>query len=242
MAKSRKKPRRQFKLTRLLWRLFFLVVLVFVGIQLWFASHVVAYRFIKPGQTAFMDIRLTERQAKNPKAELWHEWVDYGNISLHVKRAVVAAEDSKFVNHRGFDWDGIKYAMEKNLDKGKLVAGGSTISQQLAKNLFLSGDKSVVRKGQEAAITLMLEGLLSKRRILELYLNVAEWGDGVFGIQAAAWHYYNKPAAALSAREAARLASMLPNPVYHDRNPNNRQLSSKASVIEKRMLHVWVPS
>lgn len=240
MAKSRKKKR--LKKSSIFWRLILVILLAFTCIQLWFAGHVLAYRFINPGQTAFMEIRHAEHREKNAKAELWHEWVDYDEISLHVKRAVVAAEDSKFVKHNGFDWEGIKYAVEKNIDKGKVVAGGSTISQQLAKNLFLSGDKSLVRKAQEAAITVMLENMLSKRRILELYLNYAEWGDGIFGIQAAAWHYFKKPAAALSQWEAARLASMLPNPVFHDRNPNNRQLSAKTGVIQKRMQHVWVPS
>ncbi len=240
MAKSRKKKNSNNK--SIIWKLFLLLIVAFAGLQLWYTAHVLTYRFTEPAATSFMQIRLAEKQKKHSDAEIWHEWVEYESISLHLKRAVIAAEDSKFVNHYGFDWDGIKYAVEKNIDKGKLVAGGSTITQQLAKNLFLSGERSLIRKAQESAITLMLEGMLSKRRILELYLNFAEWGDGIFGIQAASWHYYNKPAAALSEWEAARLASMLPRPVHYDRNGANTNLKAKTNVIQKRMQHVWVPA
>lgn len=239
MAKATKKTSNN---KGIIWKLLLLVVLAFVGLQLWFAGHLLAYRYTEPEQTSFMKIRLDQRQKANPNAEIWHEWVDYDAITINVKRAVVAAEDSTFVNHYGFDWNGIKNAVEKNLDKGKLVAGGSTISQQLAKNLFLSGERSLIRKAQEAGITLMMESLLTKRRILELYLNYAEWGDGVFGVQAAAWHYFDKPAAALSEWEAARLASMLPRPVHYDQNGANGTLKAKTNVIRKRMQHVWVPS
>lgn len=240
MAASKRKKSSNNK--GIIWKLILLTILAFTGLQLWFAGHVLAYRFITPGQTSFMETRLQQRQAEHADAEIWHEWVEYDSISLNLKRAVVAAEDAKFVNHTGFDWDGIKNAMERNLNKGKLVAGGSTISQQLAKNLFLSSDRSLLRKAQETAITLMLEGILSKRRILELYLNYAEWGDGIFGAQAAAWHYFNKPAAALSEWEAARMASMLPRPVHYDKHGANGTLKAKTHVIQKRLRHVWVPS
>ena len=138
---------------------------------------------------------------------------------------IIAAEDMKFVDHEGFDWEGIQRAMEKNQKKGKAVAGGSTITQQLAKNLFLSGSRSYIRKGEEAIITLMLEAVLDKRRILELYLNVAEWGNGVFGAEAAARHYYGASAASLGPEQAARLAAMLPRPQFYDRNRGSEYLA-----------------
>ena len=241
MAQRRKKVEYRKKKSLVL-RILLIPVIFFVGIQLWFASQVLAYRYIEPDETAFMEIRREQKLKHDPKAEIWHEWVEYDAISIHVKRAVVAAEDSKFVDHFGFDWEGIRHAMQKNLDKGKLVAGGSTISQQLAKNLFLSGERSLIRKAQEAGITLMIESMMSKRRLLELYLNYAEWGNGVFGGQAAAWHYFDKPAGALSEGEAAKLASMLPRPLFYDRNRSNKLLRAKTNVIKKRMQHVWVPS
>jgi len=145
-----------------------------------------------------MDARLAVMQAKYPEAKLKHRWVPYDKISNNLKRAVIASEDAKFLQHKGFDWEGIRIAIEKNLKKGKFVAGGSTISQQLAKNLFLSSDRTIFRKLEEVVITLMLESMLSKRRIYEIYLNVIEWGNGVFGAEAAARHYYNKGVYSLS--------------------------------------------
>ena len=136
---------------------------------------------------------------KDPAARLRHEWVPYERISLSLKTAVVAAEDSAFMDHSGFDWEGLRVAFEKNLKKGRVVAGGSTISQQLAKNLFLSGSRSYVRKGQELIITYMLEFCMDKERIFEIYLNVIEWGEGVFGAEAAARYHYGTGA---SARQA----------------------------------------
>src|SRR3990172_3952906 len=141
--------------------------------------------------------RLARLREKNPRATLQHHWVPYGRISLNLKRAIIAAEDAKFLDHEGFDWDSIAKAYEKNLKKGKIVSGGSTITQQLAKNLFLSGERTWWRKAQEAVITVMLETIMSKRRILEIYLNVIEWGSGVFGAEAAAQHHFGIPAAAL---------------------------------------------
>ena len=142
---------------------------------------------------------------------------NYDKISVHLKRAVIAAEDDKFIDHEGFDWDGIQKAIEKNQKKGKAVAGGSTISQQLAKNLFLSPSRSYLRKAEEAVITVMIENLWDKRRILEVYLNVVEWGDGVFGCEAAAQRYYRVSAAQLAPAQAARLAVMLPNPRKYEK-------------------------
>ncbi len=179
-----------------------------------------------------MERRLAELREKNPRAELRYRWVAYDAISPQLKRAVIAAEDMKFVDHEGFDWDGIQRALEKNQSRGKAVAGGSTISQQLAKNLFLSGERSYWRKGQE---------VLDKRRILELYLNVAEWGEGVFGCEAAARHYFNVPAARLSAEQAARLAAMLPRPRFYDRNRGSAYLARYADRIAGRMAAAQVP-
>jgi monofunctional glycosyltransferase len=154
---------------------------------------------------------------------------------------MIAAEDSTFVEHEGFDWDGIQLAMEKNKKRGRYVAGGSTITQQLAKNLFLSPEKSYLRKGQEAIITLMLEYTLDKERILELYLNVIEWGNGVFGAEAAARRYFGVSAAQLSAEQAAKLAAMAPNPRFYERNGNAPGLRKKIGIIVARMPQVELP-
>jgi monofunctional biosynthetic peptidoglycan transglycosylase len=167
--------------------------------------------------------------------------VPYGRISTQLKRAIIASEDAKFVDHEGFDWEGMQKALEKNQKKGRFVAGGSTISQQLAKNLFLSPSKSYFRKAEEAIITLMLETLWSKQRILEVYLNVIEWGNGVFGAEAAARHYYNISAAQLGRDQAARLAGMVPNPRYYDRNRNAPGLARKTGIIAGRMASADIP-
>ena len=172
---------------------------------------------------------------RDPKAELRRQWVPYEKISVHLKRAVVAAEDDKFIDHEGFDWEGIQKAMEKNRRKGKAVAGGSTISQQLAKNLLLSPTRSFVRKGEEAIITLLLELLWDKRRILEVYLNVVEWGDGIFGAEAAARAYFGVPASRLTAAQAARLAVMLPAPRKFQKNPYSSYLDRRTALILERM-------
>jgi monofunctional biosynthetic peptidoglycan transglycosylase len=217
------------------------VAAVLVLIQAWFLGHVIYWKHFDPGTTSFMERRLEGLRAKQPKAVLKHQWVDYDRISAHLKRAVVAAEDAKFIDHDGFDWEGIQRALERNQTRGKVVAGGSTISQQLAKNLFLSGERSVLRKGQEALITLMLETVLDKRRILELYLNVAEWGEGVFGAEAAARHYYGVSAANLGPAQAARLAAMLPRPRYYDRNRNTPYLATYTERILARMPAAQLP-
>ncbi|HET7197047.1 MAG TPA: monofunctional biosynthetic peptidoglycan transglycosylase, partial [Burkholderiales bacterium] len=154
------------------------LVIAFVIAQGWFFARVVYLSRFEPVSTAFMERSLEELQERNPRARLEHRWVPYERISANLKRAVVAAEDARFLDHEGFDWEMIEKAMTKNERRGHVVAGASTISQQLAKNLFLSGERSWLRKGQEAIITWMLEHVMTKRRILELYLNVAEWGEG----------------------------------------------------------------
>ena len=208
--------------------------------HLWLFGWVVLWSRVDPDMTHFMEIRLDELRAKDPRAQLKKQWVEYARISVHLKRALIVAEDDLFTQHDGFDWDGIQKAMEKNQRRGRIVAGGSTISQQLAKNLFLSSSRSWLRKGQEAVITLMIETTWDKRRILEVYLNVAEWGNGVFGAEAAARRYYGRPAASLGPGEAARLAVMLPNPRYYERNYGPR-LAAHAARVQRRMIHSQVP-
>ena len=200
----------------------------------WWRSH-------DPASTAFMDERLERIREKKPGAKLRHQWVPYARISGNLKRAVVAAEDAKFADHEGFDWEAMQKAWEKNQKRGKVVAGGSTISQQLAKNLFLSGSRTPWRKAQEAVITVMLEAVMDKRRILEIYLNVIEWGEGVFGAEAAARHYYGTSAAALTPEQAARLAAMVPNPRFYDRNRSAPWLEKKTGIILSRMGAAEVP-
>ena len=210
-------------------------------VQAWFYSHILWWAREAPDATAFMERRLEQLRAKNPKAALRHQWVPYARISPELKRAVIAAEDAKFIDHEGFDWEGIQRALEKNQKRGKVVAGGSTISQQLAKNLLFSGERSYVRKGEEAVVTVMLEAVMSKRRILELYLNVAEWGEGVFGAEAAARHYFGVSAANLGPEQAARLAAMLPRPRFYDRNRGSPYLASYSERILARMPSAQVP-
>ena len=188
-----------------------------------------------------MEDRLAIMQNKNPDAELRHKWVPYEKISVNLKRALIAAEDAKFVDHEGFDWEGIQKAYEKNLKKGRIVAGGSTISQQLAKNLFLSTKRTPWRKLEEAAITVMLEAVMDKQRIFEIYLNIIEWGNGVFGAEAAARHYYLTNAGSLSAEQSARLAAMVPNPRYYDAHREARGLLLKTDYILSHMDKAEIP-
>ena len=209
--------------------------------QVWIFLHICWWVKFNPSSSAFMEDRLEVIQEDRPDAELKYRWVDYGKISNNLKRAVIASEDAKFLDHEGFDWDGIQKAYEKNLKKGKIVAGGSTISQQLAKNLFLSTKRTPWRKAQEAIITIMLENVMSKRRILEIYLNVIEWGNGVFGAEAAARHYYKTSAANLNKGQAARLAAMIPNPRFYDKHQYTRYLNRRTGTIQARMHMVPVP-
>jgi len=209
--------------------------------QLWLFGYVLYWKYENPSQTSFMRMRLDEMRRDNPKATLRHQWVPYSRISIHLKRAIVVAEDDTFVDHEGFDWKALQNAFEQNLKQGRVVRGGSTISQQLAKNLFLSDSRTPWRKLQEAAITLMLEKTLDKRRILEIYLNMIEWGNGVFGAEAAARHYFGVSAAQLSPAQAARLAAMVPNPRFHDRNRGSRWLGRYTEIIQSRMHRAIVP-
>ncbi len=207
----------------------------------WIGAHIAWYRYQPPGETSFMAQRLDEARAKNLNLPLKYRWVPYSRISIHLKRAMIAAEDAKFAGHDGFDWDGIENALEKNRKKGRVVAGGSTITQQLAKNLFLSPAKSYWRKIEEAAVTVLLEAMLPKQRIFELYLNVIEWGNGVFGAEAAAQRYFGVAAAQLSAEQAARLAAMTPSPRAFERRPDSAYLDGRVATILARMPGAAVP-
>jgi monofunctional biosynthetic peptidoglycan transglycosylase len=214
---------------------------LFCVYQLWVLSHVLWWVDHNPASSAFMQAGLSRLQENDPKAELRHRWMPYDRISIHLKRAIVAAEDSRFLDHEGFDWEGIQTAVEKNIKKGRVVSGGSTISQQLAKNLFLSGQRSFLRKGEEAIITLMIETVMHKRRILEIYLNIIEWGDGIYGAEAAARRYYRTSAASLDAGQAASLAAMVPNPRWFEDHRASRKYQHRAAVIAARMRYAQVP-
>jgi monofunctional biosynthetic peptidoglycan transglycosylase len=224
-----------------LWRGLKWFLLLIIVYQLWIFIHICWWINFNPSTSAFMEDRLEVLQEKNPHAELKHRWVAYKNISPNLKRALIAAEDAKFVDHEGFDWEGIEKAYEKNLKKGKVVAGGSTISQQLAKNLFLSTKRTPWRKLEEAMITVMLESVMSKHRIFEIYLNVIEWGNGIFGAEAAAKHYFGTSAKNLSAAQSAKLAAMVPNPRYYDKHQGANGLNRKTGIILRRMHMVAIP-
>ncbi|MEW5783049.1 MAG: monofunctional biosynthetic peptidoglycan transglycosylase [Pseudomonadota bacterium] len=226
---------------RWLLRALALFVLALLAWQGWYLGWVLWWRDHDPGQTRFMAQRLAELREKNPRVQLRHTWVPYAKISLHLKRAVVAAEDDKFIDHEGFDWEGIQKAIEKNEKKGRVVAGGSTITQQLAKNLFLTSAKTPGRKLQEAIITVWLETFWDKRRILEVYLNVVEWGEGVFGAEAAARRYFGVGAGQLGPEQAARLAVMLPAPRRFEKNPYSDYLNRRTQQIVARMHLSSVP-
>ena len=218
-----------------------LLVVAALCVQLWLFAQVLWWRSFDPAGTAFMEARLQQLQSKDQAAMLRHQWVGYERISVQLKRAVVAAEDAKFVGHEGFDWQAIAKAIERNEKEGKLVAGASTISQQLAKNLFLSGERSWLRKGEEAAITWMLEAAMSKRRILELYLNVAEWGEGVFGAEAAARFHFGANAASLSPQQAAFLAAILPSPRRYAPGRITPYVAGRIETILARMPAAQIP-
>jgi monofunctional biosynthetic peptidoglycan transglycosylase len=210
-------------------------------VQAWFYAHVLWWNTHNPTSTAIMREQLERAREKDPAARLQRRWVPYARISINLKRAVVASEDAKFLDHAGFDWEAIEKAIEKNERRGRIVAGGSTISQQLAKNLLLSGERTWLRKGEEAAITWMLESTMTKRRILELYLNVAEWGDGIFGAEAAARHHFGVSAAQLGPEQAAWLAAILPSPRRYDRGRMTAYLAGRIATIRARMPMAQIP-
>ena len=240
MSKPRKsaaaKPGRRW----LKWLLLGPLLLVFF-IQLYFFLQICWWSRFNPQMTSFQSAQLDALRQTNPKAQLEQKWVPYAAISNNLKRAVIAAEDANFAEHDGVDWEALEKAYARNNQKHKVVGGGSTITQQLAKNLFLSGSRSYVRKGQEMVIAFMLETVMSKERILEIYLNVVEFGRGVFGAEAAARHYYGVTASRLSTEQAARLAVMLPNPRYYDRHRDTNYLVRRTSLIQNRMNAAELP-
>ncbi|WP_138512203.1 monofunctional biosynthetic peptidoglycan transglycosylase [Rhodoferax bucti] len=233
-------------------RLLVLCVLAFVALQLYFAGRIAAMAVVDPQSTAFERSEAYRVTTETGALRWRQEWMPYDRISDNLKRAVIASEDDGFSQHDGVDWDALEKAWAKNAKaeqraeqrkttKPPKIVGGSTITQQLAKNLFLSGERTLLRKGQEFVLTMLLEHLLSKQRILEIYLNSVEWGEGVFGAEAAAQHYFRKPASKLSAYEAARLAVMLPRPKFFEKTPNSGYLSSRAGTIVARMPDAQLP-
>ncbi len=242
-----------------------LLIAALLALQLFFVVRIAAMAVVDPQSTAFQ--RSEAWRVLNEKGSLpWRQqWMPYAQISDHLKRAVIASEDDGFSNHDGVDWDALEKAWQKNAKaeaqaaktqtakkpaaaangkpaaRAPKVVGGSTITQQLAKNLFLSGERTLLRKGQEFALTMLLEALLSKQRILEIYLNSVEWGEGVFGAEAAAQRYFHKPAAKLSSYEAARLAVMLPRPKYFEKLPNSSYIAGRAGVIVNRLNSADLP-
>ncbi len=225
---------------RWLWLLALLALVALFVLQLWYLGWIALYRWVNPSETAFMARERARVALSHPGKGLRHEWVDYAQISVHLKRAVVTAEDARFTEHEGVDWEAVQKAFEANW-KRKRLRGGSTISQQLAKNLFLSPERSYVRKGQELVITYMIEAIWDKQRILEVYLNVAEWGEGVFGVEAAARHYFKSSASRLGAEQSARLAAMLPRPKFYDRNRGSAYLAGRTGAILRYMSDASIP-
>ncbi len=220
---------------------FWILIVALIAYQLSVFAQVVWFRWSNPQSTSFMDAERERLSRLKPPVRIRHSWTAYAAISPSVKRAVIAAGDSGFSRHDGVDWEAIERAARENLRQGKIRRGGSTITMQLAKNLFLSSERSYLRKGQEFMITVMLELVLDKRRILELYLNTAEWGVGVFGIEAASRHYFGIPAGQVDAMQAAWLASILPAPKRFDRNRESEWISEKSLIILERMDKVSVP-
>jgi monofunctional glycosyltransferase len=242
-----------------LWRWLTLVAVAGLALQLFFIGRIALMAAIDPQSTTFERSEAWRVVTEKGRLRWRQQWVPYAQISDNLKRAVIASEDGDFIKHDGVEWEAIEKAWEKNAKAEELAArraaqarpgrpvkapkviGGSTITQQLAKNLLLSGERNLLRKGQEFVLALALETLLSKQRILEIYLNNVEWGEGVFGAEAAAQHYFRKPAARLSAWEAARLAVMLPRPKYFEKVPNSGYLSHRAGTIVARMGDAELP-
>jgi len=248
-----------------------LVAAAVLALQLYFVVRIAAMALVDPQSTAFERSQVWRQWHDKGSWRWRQQWVAYPQIADNLKRAVIAAEDDSFIYHDGVDWDALEKAWQRNAKAEALAAkqqaakapatqkraaapitnkplartvkvvGGSTITQQLAKNLFLSGERTLLRKGQEFVLTMLLEALLSKQRILEIYLNNVEWGEGVFGAEAAAQHYFRKPASKLSAYEAARLAVMLPRPKYFEKLPNSSYIAGRANVIVNRLNSAELP-
>ncbi|MEX3944856.1 monofunctional biosynthetic peptidoglycan transglycosylase [Paraburkholderia sp. BR10937] len=209
--------------------------MAWIATQLFYFAQIALWNFVDPQTTAYMRTDAARLSAERPGLSIQHEWVPYEQISRNLKRAIIASEDANFVNNNGYETDAILQAWERNKQRGHIVRGGSTITQQLARNLFLSREQSYIRKGQEFIITWMLQTLLDKERIFEIYLNSVEWGNAVYGAQAAARYYYRTSAAKLTPWQSARLAVMLPRPKYFDEHRNSAYLAQRSAVIARRM-------
>lgn len=240
--KTRKhKPKTKRGFGAWVWRL---VVWVFVAVLLYQAylfGSVAWYRWVDPQQTAFMADERARLSKLEPPKSIEQTWVSYDQISRYAKRAVIASEDTGFMDHSGIEWEAIEQAARANFESGEIRRGGSTITMQVAKNLFLSSDRSYIRKAQELVIAMMIELVWDKQRILEVYLNVAEWGVGVFGIEAAAKHYFGVSASRLNPRQAAWLAAILPAPKRYDRQRQSAWVDRKTGIILRRMPQVQIP-
>lgn len=236
-----------------LLRLALLLLVAWLGLQVFFLARIAVMARVAPESTSFERSEAWRIVTSKDRLRWRQDWVPYAQISNNLKRAVIASEDDIFAQHDGVQWDAIEKAWAKNAKaelqasraaQGKQapkIVGGSTITQQLAKNLFLSGERTMVRKGQEFVLTLMLEALLDKRRILEIYLNHVEWGEGIFGAEAAAQHYFGKPASQLTPWEAARLAVMLPRPKHYQKFPQSEYLAGRTEIIVSRMNGAQLP-
>ena len=240
--------RHQFLLAGLRWLVFFFWCAL--GLQVFFVARIAMMRYVDPGSTAFQRSELARLSHKYPALRWSQQWVAQPKLPVHIQRAVIASEDDIFASHTGVQWDALERAWSKNAraearaqakNQTPKVVGGSTITQQLAKNFFLSGERTFFRKAQELVLTIALEQCLSKQRILEIYLNNVEWGQGVFGVEAAARHYYGRSITKLTAAEAARLAVMLPRPKYYEKFPRSPYLNDRASTILARMPMVALP-
>lgn len=214
---------------------------LFILFNAYVYGNILTYRAVAPKQSAFMGMRMAQFADEGRSVLLDYRWVPYQDISVHLKKALIASEDAAFADHSGFDWNGIRNAIRRNQKSGQVRAGGSTISQQLAKNLFLNESRSYWRKAEEAAITAMLEATTDKDRIFALYLNTIEWDYGVFGAEAAARRFYKKPATGLNRQQAARLAARVPAPLFYADNPNHPRLRNKTNIILRRMGSAELP-
>ena len=235
-------------LAGLRWLVFFFWCAL--GLQVFFVARIAMMRYVDPGSTAFQRSELGRISLKYSAVRWSQKWVNRPKLPVHIQRAVIASEDDIFASHTGVQWEALERAWSKNAraeakaqakNRTPKLVGGSTITQQLAKNLFLSGERTFFRKAQELVLTVVLEQCLSKQRILDIYLNSVEWGEGIFGIEAAARHYYGRSVGQLSAAEAARLAVMLPRPKYYEKFPRSPYLNDRAATILARMPLVALP-
>ena len=214
---------------------------VFILFNAYVYGNILTYRAVAPHQSAFMSMRMSQFRSEGRDVTLDYRWVPYNQISVNLKKALIASEDAGFAEHSGFDWRGMRNAFRKNEKSGEIRSGGSTISQQLSKNLFLNDGRNYLRKAEEAAITAMMEAVTDKDRIFELYLNVIEWGYGIYGAEAASQYFFNKPASDLSRQQAALLTARVPAPLFYAENPKSPRLRAKANIVLRRMRSAELP-